>query len=362
MTVALLDELSDKLASIPRRRSPVEAPVVLTGAYVDLVFGVGYARAGEADWARARVRAARAKLADAIEDPIHAWLFAAFEARIELVITGRLLAALPAELADRFTALGRVDQYKVQRMLDSVRSLEPVPSWTDAIELFLLKRRGRLVRVAVEDLGQISSLADTDDGDMMAACLRATRLAPAMAADVLDRVLPRLQQHACEDMFGEAIALAARLGRMDAVSRTLDSLAAVRPTMRDMEVATLLIHGADALIADGERSAKPVIDRLEPLVGGLHANYAKRLDELRRVSRGPAPRHDAVEGMPTARYARTLRGEVTGATALAVADEIARMTDSFGTNSHYCLVVIEFVDVLVCAVVDRVDQTTELPR
>jgi hypothetical protein len=60
--------------------------VELTNSYVALEFACGYARLGRTARARELVRQAIAGLGPAIEDPVHAWAVAAFEARVDLRI------------------------------------------------------------------------------------------------------------------------------------------------------------------------------------------------------------------------------------------------------------------------------------
>ncbi len=106
-----------------RRRSALEAPEAKTRAYVRLVMAWGLARLAQADRAGTELRLARAALD--LSDPVHGYLFGAFEARIEQAIEGLPLEAFAtgATLAE----LPKLERYKIERLqqASTILALEP---------------------------------------------------------------------------------------------------------------------------------------------------------------------------------------------------------------------------------------------
>src|SRR5258707_5185798 len=71
---AALERMHTKLASTKRKHTPVEAPVALTNAYVDLEFAYGFARLGKTARASELVVGAKTSLGAAATDDVHAML------------------------------------------------------------------------------------------------------------------------------------------------------------------------------------------------------------------------------------------------------------------------------------------------
>jgi hypothetical protein len=110
--LAGLARLAERFA-MPRRRSPIEAPEELTLAYLDLIVACGFAHLADRARADALLERARGVLdPHAAHDDIHRYLLDAFVAR------ARGTAGPPL-------GLGRVARYKVDRVRESSRLLEP---------------------------------------------------------------------------------------------------------------------------------------------------------------------------------------------------------------------------------------------
>src|SRR5262245_27890484 len=141
-----LQELARFVATTERTRSLTEAPVAHTNAYAGYMLACGLGSVGAHDAARAMVAEARAGFETLLrsdrrhrragpDDRIRGFLQSAFEARVEQAIAGVPYGtALPEALQHAYRDLDRLERYKVDRLRESSRLLEPEP--IDAIEAF----------------------------------------------------------------------------------------------------------------------------------------------------------------------------------------------------------------------------------
>jgi len=91
---------------------------------VFFIFGHGFARLGAADRARDLAREASAWIDT--EDPVHGFLFAAYQARLEQAIAGDPPETpLPAEIAVRLNQAERFVRFKIDRLREASKVLEP---------------------------------------------------------------------------------------------------------------------------------------------------------------------------------------------------------------------------------------------
>lgn len=105
--------------------------------FVDLIFAYGMARLGESSRARELLKKAEAELkviakADEEFDQVHAFLFVAFQYRIEQALSGKPLSgSLPTDMLDQLDKVlpagnNNTNRYIVDRMLEKSNILEPI--------------------------------------------------------------------------------------------------------------------------------------------------------------------------------------------------------------------------------------------
>ena len=386
-----LERLAERIASVRRKRSPAEAPVGLTGAYTTLQLAHGFARIGQHERARGLVAEARAALASVLGDPVHAYLAAAFEARVEQAIAGLPPETpLPEPLGAQLAGLDRVARYKVDRLREASRILEPNER-LDAIGAFSKKQadaRGPEFAAlrALADPGarakellrlvQAARPADEDDRfRLLDGCFDVMlELPESHAVPSLIRAIPvieRLPEPRRAELYAEALVVAAHFGRTELIPQLLDvlggairvasvevlervldrSLRALRRTGLRDEIAELLA-GVEHALASG---ATHLRTRLA-LAGGLaflgHTARAMPILEQARKALGEQmllnDRLRLIRALAKA-YSQAPLGNALGGIA-ELSGQLRDITDSFGTNSHYCLSVLDFVESLVLGI------------
>lgn len=381
-----------------RARSTVEAPPALTRAYVWFVAAAGLARLGRGD--RARALGAAAALALDTTDPIHGFLSRAYLARIEQAIEGRPGATpLPPKVEGELNGLDTFHRYKVDRLrqaslvLEPQERLDPVRGFqrgerdprgdelaslrgaTDAAEV------GREVERIVERALGGSPPLDPDararllDGAMdFFPQLPSSRAAPLLEriAEVeaaLDGIAPLRRAQLLE----ETLSLAGHFGRADLAARLLGTLKALLSGLRGSEAAEAgaLLGGclrALRRVGLGEeaaglleamagsatgRGAAQLVARLHLAAGLVSLGHFDRarpiLDEVEGALDDPAlliPERLAI----TRALARAVAGgpaEHAAEVLERLADQLPAISDSYATNSHFCLSVVSFMESLV---------------
>jgi hypothetical protein len=410
---AALDRLAAQLAGIQRKRSRVEAPPELTNAYTAFVFAAGFARLGERERAQQRAGEARTALEPVLADDVHAFNIAAFAVRIEQALARRPRhAPLPEPLIERLHALDRVARYKVDRLRESLPALETEPV-VDAIGEFARLESPRLIPppelvalLAVdqpaaraarieEHLARMTATAAGERAPLLAACLDAMlELAEDQVIPLLMHAIPLLEGLPLE-LHARALTVAARFGWGELVPELVGALRARVASASPSALGPMLSPALRALRGLGLRDEMAaLLATAEPLLGpdrdrtDLETERARRneipadSDEHRglRLTRAGGlaflgdPRgqallndaHAAVE-KTTHPFRRLLlvrdltRGYSHAPTDLAL-EQIAKLaacfgniTDTFGTNSHYCVSVLHFVDSLVHGITDLAD-------
>ena len=177
-----------------------------TREYIDLTFAYGLARLVETDNARRLLDRASVELPG--NDSVHAWLVQAYTHRISSSIDGQT-GPLPAELMDALEQLPREPRYKVDRLREHSRILEPHekvkpyahwqrfrdPLSQKLVNLFDLFDRPRLAL----ELRALLNPTEAETPQRMARVLTASlelapRLGESFALEVLPRVLPLLDE------------------------------------------------------------------------------------------------------------------------------------------------------------------------
>lgn len=385
--IGALDRVYRYVALTPRPdRSPVEAPEELTNAYRDWIFAYGYARAGEPVRARTLAAAAKAALAEVIDDPVHAVLSAAFEARMTDAIAGQRARRLPLAVEAQLAALDRIARYKVDRLRETSLALNPNEA-IDAIGAFS-KRIADARGPQFDRLRGIPS--DTERA----------KLLEGFFADVAS-IQPPFRLPLFVGLVGECKLLPpADAKRLLAVALT--RLAAIPERERLMAYASALAlaHAVDrdripALAKQAVPFVAPADDTvlrwalldLVRTIGKTHRDELAMVwkaveqraspesdPELRAVfaaglvqlgdARAPALLAEVeatlARAPPVERARRTRLLAVAyaqGPDRFAAIERLARqyetVTDNYGTNTHFTLSVLELVDAVVVGLVDE---------
>lgn len=372
--------------------STLEADPRLTGAYVRLLVAWGRARLGDPGAAEGDLQEARGRLEDlgVLEDPLHEWCVAALSARIAQAGEGLPRGApLPPGLAARREALGRLERYKLDRLRQASRIVDP-STGVDAFALFGRSvgsdgRLGRLLAIddarararAVEEL--LAEPLDVDS-ESAGATLRGVldlldTLSPASASAALDSWrtrLPDLPAAARPALVEDALVLAEFLEREAAIDDLLAELARAAGELEEPVAAlagvlsrcgallrrtgrtTPALSLLDDLLASGGAGEGPV-DRLRLAVArrALGENVDLAGDVAAATGllglRAPDARLELVRELASALAHAPIEQAGPGFDALL--GLLPEVTDSYATNSHFCLSVVHYVESLVRAVV-----------
>lgn len=390
LLVRELAGLQERFAATTRARSSVEAPLPLTRAYVELTFAYGLARLGQTEQARRLAGAATGALD--LGDPVHRFLVGAYRARVTQALDGHPPeTALPADLTGELNRLERFLRYKVDRLRQLSAVLEP----QERLDPMVAFHRNE----ADPRGGELGALRGEADGARLAAAVAAlfqqARAAPAderarlfdglmdffpqlpesQAVPYLDEIGATLEGIAPPrqaQLLEEALVLAAHFGRPDLVQRVLARLV---PVLADLgpehvsDAASMVATSHRALRRVGlEAEAVGLIDTLRRVASGegtpmvvarLHlaaASFAlnqperaqRDLDEALAKLDGDLAMADRLQLVRGAARAATRAPQRVACSTLArLAGGLPRISDSFNTNSHFCLSVIAFMESLI---------------
>jgi hypothetical protein len=172
-------------------------------------------------------------------------------------------------------------------------------------------------------------------------------------------------------LYGEALVVAGHFGRTELVPRLLELLGDAVKAVPGTELARVLDQSLRALRRIGLR--REIAELLADVENALDAN-ASNLQARLALAAGLAYLGDVARAMPIFEQARKAlnegmtmpqRLELTRALASAYAQapigdalagigdlsgQLRDVSDSFGTNSHYCLSVLNFVESLVVGI------------
>jgi len=374
-----------------RKRSATEADPKLTGAYVRLVVACGAARLGRREWATELRDAALSVLP--MGDPVHSILGRAFAARV-----GHALEALPAETPlpqELWTALDAldkpIDRYKVDRVRQFSKIFEPQER---------LDPSGAFTRGVADLRGpEFAALRGVVDGQAIAdAAAQLMKKARASTIEerarlydgVMDFFLMIAHERAMEfleelvtqvdevpplrrvELLEEALMLAGQLGEV-AFARKIfamlepllasvgpDGAAEIAPLIAGM-LRTLRRFGLTGEAGRLLTATQAAATGKEPshLVARLHtASGLAYLGDLARAK----PVFDEVLAALSSDLKITDRLNLTRAAARALGTtplayavagleqlqaKLDFVTDSYTTNSHLCVSVLDFMEGLV---------------
>ncbi len=378
----------------PRKRSPVEAPLNLSRAYVHFEFAWGFARLGNADRARALRDEALAALDRKM--PVHAYLTRAYVARIEQALEGASPETpLAPDINALLSGLEAFLRYKVDRLRQSSMVLEPQER-LDPMGLFWRSSQNargeelaalRGIRDPAELLKAIEARSLVAADPQLGAEERARlldslldflpQLPESQALPLLQRFVslaepmsPKLRAIVLED----ALKVAGHFGRTALIKQlvlTLGGLIKELGVEGVAEVGATLVAGVRSLRRVGLREeAGELLSRASTVLKGedtktLQARLAlaagfsylgqfqqaqpivdEALNRLARES-GLIP----VDRLKLTRYTARALGHASTEVALPgllrLAQQLPWITDSFNTNDHFCLSLVDFADALV---------------
>lgn len=372
----------------------MEAAPRLTEAYVRLVFAWGHARLGRPESCETERSRAREILGELIErDPVHGLCHASFDARIAQALEGMPTgAALPSECAQRRETMGRFERYKADRLQQASRILDPSAE-LDPFQAYR-SEDGRTRDVAFKEFSQLEgsdALADALDQTLHLAASTEGDRRPRLLAGSLDylaalpasHAIPRLrrilelagQVPVTEQpaLLEDALLISGFFDRADLVAEVLAALVIpVRELGRDRpaEIAELLARGCPTLRRSGHASdAREMLHELAERVTGeelaavrarLHiASAMAALGDRERVEAAFADGHAQLDGLRADErlelvremalaLGRTNPGQAIAGVA-ALMELLPQITDSFNTNTHFCLSIVHFMESCVLA-------------
>lgn len=384
-----LEALLDRFRRVKRKRSVLEAQgkPEHTAAIVELVFAWGFARLGQAELARGL----RAQAVAVLEpgDAIHRFIAGAYGVRVEQALDGLPAETpLPGELAAALNGLGRLERYKIDRLrqasaiLEPQERLDPMRGFVRAeadprgTEFAPLRGLDDVERLALEIDRILTTSVDREPAERArtfdAAMDFLPALPPGLAEPLLDRIVIEAARLGTADraaVLEEALLVTAGLGRPDrgppiAVSlrEALVSLGAADETVARLlgravrSLRRLHLDGEAATLLEGlvatTTGATHLVARVG-LAGGLlsvgrRAEAEPVLEEAfvhlgREV---PVPERLVLSRALSAALARAEpAAAVAGVQRLA--DQLPGITDSYNTNSHFCLSIVELAESLV---------------
>jgi len=386
----VVEDLLKKFLTTQRKRSAVEAPETFTRAYVLFTFAWGLARLGAGERARALCKEAEPLLK--ADDGIHRFLAQAYRARVEQALEGLPPESpLPAALQAELNALERFPRYKVDRLRQASSILEPQER-LDPIRAF--HRAGNDPRG--EKLAALRGLTDSDKltREIDKLLEEASHLHEEAAQALLDGLmdffpalpetiavsrLDRVVQLAAPMtpvrralVLEEALMLAGYFGQAGRVKSTVGDLMAILAELQPadaLEVGTSLGRCLRSLRRVGLK--QEAANLLEAVVRSVKGHETRAVEVRLQVAAGLAFLGDSMRAAPLLEAgeaalakATVISEKLSVARALASAlgetslddavkgmmrlvEQLPTLTDSFNTNSHFCLAVIHFAESVV---------------
>lgn len=392
---AQLESLLKAFDETPRKRSAVEAPPKLTRAYVHLVFAWGFARLAQAERARSLRDGALADLDK--NDLVHQYATRAFAARIEQALEGVAPdTPLPPEVNGLLTGLDATNRYKVDRLRhfsQVLESQERVDAFGSFYRTLSPNARGEEL-AALRGLREPAELLKAIDARMAVASdpnlaieerVRLIdglldflpQLPESQALPLLQRFLSMADGMAAKHravVLEDGLKIAGHFGRTALVKQLVGQIgSAIKELGAEgvSEVGQMLVAGVRSLRRVGLREeAGELLSRASTVLKGedtktlearlgLASGFAYLgafgqaqpiLDEvLARLGRESGL--NISDRMKLTRAAARAMSHASTDVALAgllrLAGQLPFTTDSFNTNSHFSLSMVDLADALV---------------
>jgi len=387
---------AERIPTMQRARSPVEASLEKTRAYQALAAAYGLVRLGHADRGRTLAVQAAAQLDG--KDPIHAWVLAAYQARIQQAAEGLVDQPLPPSLLRSRDALERFQQYKINRLCESSAIIDGNAT-LDSIQTFQAAERPGLAQTVRE------LRAMTNPGDQQTPL---TKLVDsALAKDGAERfaeldaaidffaghnesyALPQLRRYipAVEgldrkrrgQLLGKVLSLAGHFGDSTLASQATSAYLVLlrdRDGLADADAGPAIARSVALVMRalrrvglreEANRLFAAVHDAAAASGNGIGAQIARvhlagALGHLGRHSEVPAVLTPIVEflhlqstqmhdklflGAAFARAVGTMSEEHAIGVLTALEQALTQITDSYNTNSHFCVSALAFTESIV---------------
>jgi hypothetical protein len=392
---AQLESLLKAFEETPRKRSAVEAPPKLTRAYVHLVFAWGFARLAQAERARSLRDGALEELDQ--NDPVHRYATRAFAARIEQALEGAAPdTPLPPEVNGLLTGLDATSRYKVDRLRHFSQVLEPqerVDAFSSFFRTLSSNARGEEL-AALRGLREPAELLEAIEArmavasDLNLAIEERVRLIDGLldflpqlpesqALPLLQRFLAMADGMAAKHravVLEDALKIAGHFGRTALVKQLVLQIGSAITELGSegvSEVGQMLVAGVRSLRRVGLREeAGDLLSRASTVLKGedpktLEARlglasgfaYLGDFGKAQPIIDEVLARLDRESGlnpsdrMKLTRAAARALSHASTDVALAglsrLASQLPFTTDSFNTNSHFCLSMVHLADALV---------------
>jgi hypothetical protein len=243
-----------------------------TGVYADLLFAFGLARIGEKAHSHKLIEAAPRRLVT--RDQVHWWLIEAFEFRIRESLEGRAgVQRLRADLLDRLEAMDHLARYKIDRLREHSRILEP----HEQVDPYRLWHR----RFADDLSRELASLHDIKDGGELTDRLRRLLHPPSKGKVVIEpRILitalelaPRLGEEFAAELLEQAARILEKLADPLDQALLLEKGLFVAAHYDEKEAVQHLVGRFHRLIEAGGGSLP--VRNLEALLGGSFRSLRK---------------------------------------------------------------------------------------
>lgn len=392
---AELERLYSLVRATKRERSAIEADEAVTAAYARRLFAHGFARLGRRDQTLALL--AEDDAADK-RDPVHGVLLGILEMRVRHALEGLSpMAPLSGELTARLNHLGTFERYKVDRLREASRILEPVER-LDAVRGFqrgeadprgdefaglraldpgpeLSARVAAIVERACDDATTPAERARLLDGAMDFFFALPVSRATALLEQLVGSLEP-VERFYRALLVEEALVLAAHFGHDALIVQLTERLSGLiaelgperarelgsvlegalstlrRVGLRDRAAALL---DAVAAISDGD-APELLLARVHVAGGLIHLGASARAEPILAEARGvldtPMPIKDRLElTRAMAGAAALFPAEARVAEMRALARQLTQISDSFSTNSHFCLSLLHFLESLITGLV-----------
>ncbi len=390
-----LEVLLGYYESTQRNMSPLEAPAILTSAYIRLIFAWGFARLSHHDRANELLAQASSQLPK--DDPVHTFLKENYTLRVQHALQGLPMETpISAELSRQLIPLEAFLRYKVDRLrqvsciLEVQERLDPVagfqlggedPRGSEFAELRGMEDTEQLrIRISYITEQAISTATDLEhkvrllDGVMDFFPLLGESVAIPNLRLIINHLdeIPALQR--CV-LLEEALMMSGYFGRGDMVRELVarleaslvelsgsdllqmaKTLSVCLSSLRRVGLTQEAVHILETVfesIAGDDVSA--VIARLQVVTGLAELDQTARFQEVFAMGERALAmnmrdlilndRLEVIKAMASASSHLPLADAIAQLQSLA--RQLPQITDSFNTNSHFCLSVLQFMESLV---------------
>lgn len=385
-----LDAFYTYYNTVTRQRTPIEAAPELTNMYVNLIFAYGYAKLGDVE--RAKAEQTRALKTEIKKDALHNYLLAAFCEKVDQAVHGQGIdTPLSVESRAQLSALEKYDQYKANRLrqvsliLAYTEHIDPAKCFYDKkddvdqlfLDLFSTEDAGERNTRVTAILEQV--VPDRENVHKLVEKLldAAFTLGDIHVYPIMNRIIPIITREATEiNVLAtiKAITVCGFFSKLELVNSLTDTLVSMlnRGSWTNIQLlakqlnrcigslrrmgltgeALQLLETVSAIKTDN-KSVLGIITRTYLSQGFMDLNKVDVAKEI--IDTGMAALTSTAILVPE-------RLELIRALALSLGslpedyafsrlevlyESIKKINDSYNTNSHFCLSILNFVESIV---------------